>query len=57
MLSVAKDFFGVVVGDKLRETEIIARFMQSCSMKDFQNRMLDMVKHKESKKNVGELSI
>ena len=28
MRSVAKDLFGVVAGDKLRETEIIARFMQ-----------------------------
>ena len=26
--SVAKDLFGVVVGDKLRETETVARFMQ-----------------------------
>lgn len=26
--SVAKDLFGVVAGDKLRETETVARFMQ-----------------------------
>ena len=57
MRSVAKDLFGVVAGDKLRETETVARFVQSSSIKDFQNRMLDMVKHQESKKNVGELSI
>ena len=57
MRSVAKDLFGVVAGDKLRETETVARFVQSSSIKDFQNRMLDMVKHQESEKNVGELSI
>ena len=32
-------------------------YVQSSSIKDFQNRMLDMVKHQESEKNVGELSI
>ena len=28
MRSVANDLFGVVAGDKLRETETVARFMQ-----------------------------